>query len=108
GRGEAEPAGHGRREHAEARPRVEEEETAHVPVERGADPPGGSVAVEGHPALGPGRPFGASGLGEEHARDAEQQDEPGHRPAAAVLPWRSSRQRRTLWTRSRPLNGLVM
>ena len=39
----------------------------------------------------------ASGLGEERARDAEQQDEPGHRLAdEAVLPWRSSRQRRTL------------
>src|SRR5881296_2456967 len=104
-RSEAEPAGHGRREHAEARARVEEEETGHVAVERGAHPPGGSVAVEGHLALGPGRPLGASGLGEERARDGEQQGEPGHRLADdAAPPWRSSRQRRTLWTRSRPLN----
>src|SRR5438128_1052667 len=107
--GGAEPEGHGRGEHAEARPRVEEEETAHVAVVRGANPPGGSVAVEGHLALGPRRPLGASGLLDEQARDAEHQDEAGHRPAdEAVLPWRSSRQRRTLWTRSRPLNGLVM
>ena len=71
-RGQAEPAGHGRREHAEARPGVEEEETAHGTVQRGADPPGGAVAVEGHLALGAGRPLGSSRFGEENARDAEQ------------------------------------
>src|SRR5206468_12793203 len=97
-------------DHAVGGPGVEEELTLDAAIQGGADGPGLAVALERDLATPHAAPVRAPARCDQRSGEAEEGEEAPHRMAggSGAAARRSSRQMRTLRTRSRPLNGLVM
>src|SRR5262249_30842994 len=103
-------AGRGGGEDAVGRARVEEEDARQLAVEGRVHEPGRAVAVEPDLAVAAAGPLATGRDGHREQGERGDGGPTGHGApgACAAAAFFSSRQRRTLRTRSRPLNGFVM